>query len=390
MNRGRLIRELRLGAPISRVELAGLTGISKPAVTRTISELIEEGLVVEAGTGKSAGGKPPTMLELNGAAGAGLACRLKLDSVSAALVGFDGEFEARAEAHFDPSGGPDVAFEAIVEVLQKVIDENPNGRPVLGLGIGVPGLVGEEGVIIVMPHLAGWKGYPLAEKLAAEFSVPVNVENESRVQALAEGWYGSGRGVENFICLESGAGVSAGIVLNGRLWRGSNSLAGEVGHTSVFGDDHRCYCGSTSCWELGASTSQLVADVRTSSISRDDERMLDPELTVADIATALDEGDEAAAIEFERHADALSKGLCNLILAYDPERIILHGDSTLFGDRLVELLKSKIRDRLALWMDYDPPLMISELGEDAGLAGAASLALRGIWGLEEVQVKGGA
>ena len=141
--------------------------------------------------------------------------------------------------------------------------------------------------------------------------------------------------MRNFVCLEAGTGMSAGIVINGELWRGTHSVAGEVGHTSMTGDGARCHCGSRGCWEMAASTTQLLNNVRASSIAGTDEMpYLDSGLTMERLVAAADAGDEVALREIGVHADALAAGICNLILAYDPERIILHGESVLLGERL--------------------------------------------------------
>ena len=386
MNRRALLRELRVAAPLSRVALAKRTGISKPAVTRGISDLIEDGLAIETGRGESgtAGGKRPTLLNLNPAAAAGLACMLEDGCITAALAGFDGTFERRATREFDPESDAASVIAQLVELLGEVLVENPPERPLLGIGLCVPGVVDERGRVIVMPRLAGWKGVPLAERLEAVFGVPVVVDAESRVQTLAEGWLGQGRDVDNFVCLTTGHGLAAGIVLNRRLWRGMNSLAGEVGHSSTYSDGARCYCDSHACWEVHASTTRLLHDVRTSSIAHNDERLHEGELTVEDVAKVLDAEDPTAVRELDVHADALARGICNLVVSFDPERIIVHGESTVFGERLRLMITERVRRRFELWLDYDPPIVFSELGRDVGLAGAVSLALRGAWGLEDV------
>jgi len=386
INRHALLRELRVGAPLSRVALADRTGISKPAVTRGIADLLEDGLVIETGLGESgtAGGKRPTLLNLNPAVAAGLACMIDDGHITAALAGFDGAFEHRAETDFDPEARPDSVIAQVVELLREVLVHNDPERPVLGIGVGIPGIVDETGRVIVIPRLPGWKGVALATRLEAAFGVPVQVDAESRVQTLAESWLGQGRDVDTFVCLETGRGVAAGIVVNRRLWRGVNSLAGEVGHSSVYSDGARCYCDSHACWEVHASTTRLLDDVSTSSIAHNDERLHEGELTVEDLAKVLEADDPTAVRELDIHADTLARGICNLIVSFDPERIIVHGASTIFGERLRLMLNERVRTRFALWMDYDPPIVFSELGRDVGLAGAVSLALRGAWGLEDV------
>lgn len=385
LNREALLRELRVGAPLSRVALAERTGISKPAVTRGVGDLIDDGLVIETGRGDSttAGGKRPTLLNLNPTAAAGLACMLGIGRVTVALAGFDGTFEERREERFDPEAEPPTVVALMTKLLREVLVENPPERPLLGLGVGVPGIVDEDGRVLVIPHMPGWKGVPLAAQLGAAFSMPVRIDNTSRVQTLAEGWLGQGRALDTFVCLETGVSLGAGVVVNRRLWRGMHSLAGEVGHWSMYSDGDRCYCDSHSCWEVRGSTERFLDDLRTSSIAHNDVKLHEGELTLEDVARAAEAQDPTALRELSVHADALARGISNLVVAFDPERIIVHGSSTIFGERLRLMLKERVRDRFALWLDYDPPIVFSELGRDVGLSGAMSLALRRAWGLDD-------
>jgi predicted NBD/HSP70 family sugar kinase len=383
--RATLLRELRVSAPRSRVDLAERTGISKAAVTRGIRELIGAGLILEKGRGASStlGGKPPTLLELNPAAAAGVACMLEVGTLVVALADFTGRLHQRTEVSFAVESDSATVLDLLRSAIGELVESNPPERPLLGVGVGVPGMTDEHGTVIAMPHLPGWRGLPFADTLRREFRMPVHVENESRIQALAERWFGDGRDVEDFICLETGVGVSCGVVIGGRLWRGHHSLAGEVGHTSVYADGDRCYCDSRACWEVRASTTQLLRDVRTAAIARGDDPLYSLErLTIPDVVSAIDAGDAIALAQLERHAEELTRGICNLILNFDPQRIIIHGESTLFGERLASMLRERIRERFAVWLDYEPIICFSELGRDVGLAGAASLALGAAWGLQ--------
>jgi predicted NBD/HSP70 family sugar kinase len=385
-NRNVLLRELRLRAPVSRVELSKSTGISKPAVTRGVSGLMEEGLVVEAELGRagSTGGRRPRLLELNPAAAAGLGCVIKVGQLVGCVAGFDGGIEHTERVSFDPLAHPETVVDQVAELIESLHARNTPGRPVVGVGASVPGLVDDVGKVLTTPHMPGWRDFPLAEVLVERLGLPTYLDNESRVQAIAEGWFGLGRGVDNFVCLEAGVGISAGIVINGELWRGVHSLAGEIGHSSTSGNGDRCYCDNRGCWEMMASTSHLLNSVKTSSIARSDEALYqDAELTIESVISAADGGDEVALREIGQHADALASGICNLVLAYDPERIILHGESILLGERLVQMVRERVADRFRLWLDYEAPIMISELGTDAGLAGTAGLALHGAWGLRD-------
>jgi predicted NBD/HSP70 family sugar kinase len=378
-----LLREIRLRAPVSRIELSKWTGISKPAVTRAVAGLIDEGLVVETGPGSAGtrGGRRPRMLELLPSAAAGLGCMVKVGQIVGSIAGFNGAVEHRKTVSFDPISEPKAVVEEIVELLDGLIAKNQPDRPVMGLGMSFPGLIDEIGRVLAAPHMPGWRDLDLAHLLEAELDMPVYLDNESRVQAVAEAWSGQARGINNFVCLEAGVGISAGIVINGELWRGTHSLAGETGHTSMTGNGDRCYCDGRGCWEMSASTTHLLNSVKTASIARGDQALYeDADLTMERLVEAANSGDSVALREIELHADALSSGICNLILAYDPERIILHGESTLLGERLVEMIRRRVAERFRLWLDYDAPIVVTELGTEGAQEGVVNLALHAAWG----------
>ena len=387
-----LLREVRLGAPISRIELSKRTRISKPAVTRGVTALIQDGLLVETALGDagSTGGRRPRMLELVPSVAAGLGCMIKVGRLVAGIGGFDGRIERRQAVDFDPLGEPREAIAKLVELLGELRRDNPLERPVLAAGVSVPGLVDEIGRVITIPHMPAWRGLRLATLLEDELGLPVYLDNESHVQAIAEAWFGDALSSRNFVCLEAGAGISAGIVINGELWRGTHSLAGELGHASMTGDGARCHCGNRGCWEMAASTTRLLNNVRAASIARSDEMpYLDADLTMERLVTAADAGDELVLREIAAHADALAAGISNLIVAYDPEQIIVHGESILLGERLANMLRERVADRFRLWLDYDAPIRLTRLGTEGALTGAVGLALHAAWGFGDPTAEAG-
>jgi predicted NBD/HSP70 family sugar kinase len=387
-----LLREVRLGEPISRIELSKRTGISKPAVTRAVTALIDDGLLAETALGDagSSGGRRPRMLELVPGAAAGLGCMIKVGRLVAGICGFDGRIEERSEVEFDPTADPQEAIVKLAELFAGLSRSNPAERPVVAGGVSVPGLVDETGRVITIPHMPTWRGFPLASTLETELGLPVFLDNESHVQAIAEAWFGDALASRNFVCLEAGTGISAGIVINGELWRGRHSLAGEIGHASMTGDSALCYCGNRGCWEMAASTTRLLSNVKAASIAGGNGMPHgDGELTMERLVAAADAGDQIAIREIAAHAEALATGICNLIVAYDPERIILHGESVLLGERLVEMVRERVGDRFRSWLDYDAPIGLTQLGPQGALTGALGLALHAAWGFGDPTAEAG-
>lgn len=384
--RAALLRELRINSPIARAQLARRTGLSKPAVTRTVAALVRDGLVTETGMGQTgqSGGKPPTLLALNPDAAAALGCMMTFDRVVACLAGFDGKIEYRRELALHPQATPADAVRVLLSVLAEAAAANPAGRPIVGIGVGVPGMVDETGRVI-MTRMPGWAGYPLAEPLADQFGLPVLVDNESRVHALAEGWFGSARGIRDYVTLMTGPGLAAGVVINGRLWRGVRSLAGEIGHTSVWGDGSRCHCGNEGCWETHATSTELLRNVQMTRMAEGNTAHPrgHPPLDIGWITSQLRAREPVVTREVQAHASILARGIANIILAYDPELIILHGESARLGQPLVDEIKKHVRQRFARVCEFEPPISLSNLGPDVGLIGAVSLVFRRSWGLQE-------
>jgi predicted NBD/HSP70 family sugar kinase len=381
-NKRDIIRELRRSAPIARVGLAKTTGISKPGITRVVNSLIAEGLVVEAGHGSSgkAGGKPSTLLTLNPAAYSGIGCVMRPGRITVGLAGFDGTTEVTSDLEYDVDLSANEIAGLMTSAIARIAESNPSQRPIVGLGIGVPGMVDREGRVF-MTRLPGWRGFPLAATLANTFDVPVVVDNISRVQALAEGWFGLGRELRSYVCIDVSDGIAAGVVLRGALWRGERSLAGEIGHTHSRAGT-RCHCGSDSCWENLASTRELLRNVRSALSAVGELRSHEP-VTLDRVVQLLGERHAIVAEEVDAHANAVADGVSDIFLTYDPELVVIHGDSALLGDRFLEQVRHNVRQRFDRIDRFDPPIEYSHLGSEVALLGTISLVFRQWWGLDE-------
>ena len=243
------MREVRVGAPISRIELSKRTGISKPAVTRGVAGLIDDGLLVETSLGAagSTGGRRPRMLELVPTAAAGLGCMIKVGRVVGAIGGFDGRIERREAVDFDPLGDPREAVEKLVDVLAELSRENPPDRPILAVGVSVPGLVDEIGRVITVPHMPGWRGLRLATLLEEE-------ARTSRLSRQRESRSGDCRGVVRRRSDRTQLRLPRGRYghqcrdrdQRPELWRGTHSLAGEMGHATMTATAHAAIAGTAA------------------------------------------------------------------------------------------------------------------------------------------------
>lgn len=375
VNRSAILELIRDRGPISRSELARLLRLSPPTITRIVNPLIEAGLVIEGEPGDSRGGRRPILLELNHRASLIIGVYVHQNMVGA-LVDLNGEILERAAA---PSVPGEAGVRQLIDLIDRLRQASDRfGAPVRGIGIGAPSVTWfKEGVVTWAPVLE-WRDFPLKQRLEKALDLPVFVENEVNLIALGESWRGAGQGVPNLLCLSLGAGIGAGIIIDGRLYRGAHDAAGEVGYIipneRYLGQKYDHYgcleslAGSTGivarAWQrLQAGQSSVLAPLAADNPA---------ELTVQAVLAAARADDLLARTVLEETIEYLSIAVINLVTILDPERVVISGDLTEFGDLFIE----PIRANLARAVQVVPELMMSDLGLDAPLLGAVAIALR--------------
>jgi glucokinase len=271
--------------------------------------------------------------------------------------------------------------EATVSVLGDVAAELlARHGGVAGVGFGAPGLVDDDGVLRYAPNLPGVTELALAAPLAERLGVPVVVENDASCAGWGEREAGAGRGLDHVLLVTLGTGIGAGIVLDGRLFRGRHGFAGEVGHMVVDPHGPPCPCGQRGCWERFASGSGLGRLAREAAVGGRAARIVDlaggdPELVKGEhVTAAAAEGDEEAGRVMADFGWWVALGLANLANAFDPERFVLGGGLVEAGDVLLTPVRASFAELLD-GADHRPQVDIvaAELGERAGAIGAALL-----------------
>lgn len=274
---------------------------------------------------------------------------------------------------------PDVVESTIVEVVHELAA----GRPVSAVGVGAAGFVDTDGAVVrFSPHLS-WRDEPLRDALQGRLGLPVAVDNDANVTALAESTFGAGRGFRNIVCLTLGTGIGGALVLDGRVYRGSNGMAGEFGHMQVVPDGRACECGNRGCWEQYASGNVLVRGAQALAASgapegaRLGQRLAaqengQPGAAVTGLAL---EGDAAALALFEEVGAWLGRGLASLVAAFDPELLVVGGGLSAAGELLLRPARETMRASVTgRGFRKEPALVGASLGPEAGVIGAATLA----------------
>ncbi len=230
-----VLDEVRLGHSQSRSDLVAHTGLSRSIVAQRVAELLDRGLVVEGDPGPSTGGRPPRQLTFRADAGHVLVADLGATSIDVAVTTLDGRILGHHDEPASIADGPDVALDRVEELFGQLL-ATTRGLPgrIWGIGIGVPGPVEyRTGRPISPPIMPGWDGYPVRDRLASRYDAPVWVDNDVNVLALGEWRSGIAAGSDNVVVVKVGTGIGAGIIAEGRLHRGAQGSAGDVGHIQV-------------------------------------------------------------------------------------------------------------------------------------------------------------
>ena len=303
---------------------------------------------------------------------------------SIALVDHQGTIQDKiyscAHVDLDDQGRVDMVVDHIGEILSRnQLTEND----LEGIGVGCAGHIRyREGVILTTSNLTGFKNYPLREKLQARFSIPVNLDNDTNAQALGEFRYGAGRGQDDMVFITISTGIGAGIILNGKLYRGQTGTAGEFGHTIVDPDSELiCTCGNRGCL-MACACGLALPHLFELKLREGKKSLLDlpsnfrmSRLNGQMLKKGLDMGDPVSKEVISDSARYVGIGIYNLFQVLNPPLVVLGGGLTNWGEfylnRIRETFSELVRD-----MMFDPmEIMLSEIIGDAGVIGAAALTL---------------
>ncbi len=344
----------------SRAELSRLTGLTRAAVSSLVGELIDEGLLTELGQGTSAGGKPPTLLALNASGRDIVALDLGHRPFQGALVDLRGHIRHRVQSgNTHPVGAE--AVEATLDLIATLLDKTE--APVLGIGVGTPGVVEASGLVLEAANL-DWHRFDLGEVIATRFGLPVSIANDAQVAALAELRRHPGLG-ESVLVVKLGQGVGAGVVLDSRLYRGENSSAGEIGHVQVVPDGLLCSCGNFGCLETVASVPAIMR-----SVGADPER--DPWDALALAPLIGEEHLRNALHQAGRHLAGVLAHAAGLL---GITRIVIASEIRNAGEALIDGVKESLTGRVLPTTAELIEIELSSLGADLVIAGAASAVL---------------
>lgn len=376
-----VLDEVRLGRSRSRAELVARTGLSRGVVAQRVSELIERGLVIEGDPGPSTGGRPPRQLAFQARAGHLLVADLGATSIDVAVTTLDGRILGHLDEPADIAAGPTAILDRVDELFDRLCAAT-RGLPgrLWAIGIGVPGPVEfRTGRSISPPIMPGWDGYPMRERFSARYGAPVWVDNDVNVLALGEWRSGIAVGHDNVIVVKVGTGIGAGVISDGRLHRGAQGAAGDVGHIQVAGARSVvCRCGNTGCLEALAGGAALGRDGEEAARSGRSPRLaaaLDQTglVTAEDVAIAASFGDPIALALLQAAGRQIGAMLAGAVNFFNPSLIVIGGGVARSGDALLAAIRETVYRRSLPLATRDLLIQRSSLGALAGVIGGATM-----------------
>jgi glucokinase-like ROK family protein len=366
INRSAILEIIRRESPIARTTIAQRLGVSLPTVMRIVDGLIEDGFVRAHGKTEWSGGRRRPLLEFNADGYVVLGVDMSgSDKMYGAVSEIGGNLINEVTLDREGATGED-CYRLLVKLIDTLLaSPGLKGRKVRGIGVGAPGITHHREGIVKWAYALNWKDFPLKDKLTKRYKLPITVDNDVNLAALGEHWFGAGQNLQNMVMIVDGAGIGAGIIINGSLYRGSSEASGEIGHIipgrEFLGKSFSDFGGLESV----ASGTAMIEKARTVLKSRKEAPDLN-RLRADDIFEAARQGEKWAVSILNEVIDYLAIAVANLSVSFDPELIVLGGGVAPYGSMLIKPILQRVEGMIPT----PPKLVISSLGLRATVMGA--------------------
>jgi glucokinase-like ROK family protein len=396
-----VVNLIRDRQPISRAEIARTTGLQRSTVTLLVRKLLKERVICEKGRGQSGGGRRPDLLYLNGHRACVLALDIGVTRTTLALGDFNGKTLWKEE--FATIKQPEQFLKLVVSKMKAVLKTRKPGMVFEGIGVSVPGLVNvETGTVVYAPNLQ-WNELALGEEIGKSIGLPVYIDNDANLCALAEIWQGSisSVGSHNLVYVLVADGIGTGIAFDGQIYRGFSGGAGEFGHMRIDLNGPPCGCGNHGCWEVLASNRALVRRYQEACQTDGGWRLAaggieessqstfriphsaigrsagsrPRRLTAKQVIAKARAGDQNALTALRQTGHYLGIGIANLIVSLNPEVVVVGGEMAEAWDLIGDAIMSTTGGEVARQNRAGVRLVPSTVKESPSLSGAMVLAL---------------
>jgi predicted NBD/HSP70 family sugar kinase len=363
INRRIVLNLIRTRQPVSRADLARVSGMQPSTISLIVEQLIGENWVLEREMGRLPRGRRPTFLRLNDERVI-IGVDIRPNQTTVALADANGKFTAQEVIVTTPD--PERTFGPLIDCLQRMI-RACQGRKIEGIGVSVPGRFNTSSDRLIFAPNLGWRDVEIGSRIKDATGLDVELENAANACALAAVWFDHGCPSRNLVAVTVSEGIGAGILTNGQLVRGFNGMGGEFGHVQLDPNGPECNCGSRGCWEAFASNRAALRYYENGSA---------PSVrSFAELMSLAEQGDPAASRALEKMAHYLGKGMRIIVAGLAPERIIIVGEMTRAWKRIGPVIEAEVKAQML--PGGIPPLIVpANEGEMARLRGTIALVLQ--------------
>jgi predicted NBD/HSP70 family sugar kinase len=382
INQSILLNLIRSQAPISRPQLAALSGLSQVTVIKITNNLIDRQLILEKEYAESTGGRRAGLLEINPEGGFVVGLMTQPASLTAVILNLNSDLIYSQQWDITLRSNYPQAIDLVAQCVEELFcDSGIPREKIIGVGLGMSGLIDAEGGCCIDSWMMNWQNVEIGRPLEERLGIPVFLDNDVNCLAIYEKLFGQGQPYHHFLVVAIGQGVGLGIVINGDLYRGAFGGAGEFGHTAVTTEGRLCECGNHGCLETYISDAGIVKNyleyVYATTYSLE-KGMQEP--TIFEVVERARNGDEAAMAAFQRAGILLGVSLANLVNIFNPECVMLSGpdaDASFLADGLLlEPMHQAFKQHLFSQIGKDLHFIVERRGFESWARGAGSLVLR--------------
>lgn len=336
---------------ISRAELARQIDLTRSTVSAIVADLVDAGLVREAESGPTTGGRRPILLEMNPRRGYVVGVDMGATHLSVVVADFLSHVIYEADAAFDVRNGPQACLEIVDEQVRRALQQKGlSFEQVLAIGVGVPGpVLAEAGIVSAPPIMPGWDGFPIRDHLHGLWGCPVSLNNDAELGALGEWAFGAGRARRHMAYIKVGSGIGAGLILDGRIYRGARGLAGEIGHLTIEQNGPQCSCGNYGCLEAlagGAAIARKAQEAVWAGKRTQLSSIKPPEgITAREVGEAARLGDLVAQKVVAEAGAYLGIAIAGVVNLSNPSMVVVGGGVAQMGDLLLEPIRHVVNER---------------------------------------------
>ncbi|WP_327087112.1 ROK family transcriptional regulator [Nonomuraea sp. NBC_01738] len=363
MTAGQILQLIRTGSCRTRKELIEFTGLSRSTITERVDRLLDAGYIHESGVASSAGGRPPSVLDIDATGRLVLVADLGAAHAHVALMDLAARTLAEESTAIRIELGPDPILSWVRQAFQRLLDRTGHPREqVCGIGLDLPGTVDQKTGRVVRSFLMpGWDEHPIGEIVGAGFEAPILVENDAKAMALGE-WWSHWRETPSLLLIKVSTGIGAGIVIDGRIYRGVEEAAGNIGHVRLRETDDRvCTCGSRGCVASHSSGLAVAADLGLAS-SRD-------------VVHMVQAGDPEAIARTQEAGRTLGIVLATAVSLLNPGVLVLAGDMAETREHYLTGIRESVYRRSLPYTTRNLDIVTASLGERAGVVGTAVIVI---------------